>query len=107
MLLTIVYICLEWTTPIAKRGADSIIISYNVFYSTTKEHDYWTTLSTNGNVISLHVKDLQPNSTYHFKVQAVSEPGVSVESDCHSVKPKPPPLTRPADKIIQICSACY
>ena len=91
---------LEWTAP--EYGAKTITsYSVSVFCSTTMETKSWTSLSVPANELSIVVKDLFPSTVYHFKVQAVTKVGVSVESDCHNIKTAAKPLDRPADKIIQ------
>lgn len=93
---------LTWSKP--ERGVKGIK-SYKVFY-TAETSDTWSAQSTDGKDTSTCIKGLLPNTKYHFKVQAVSEPGVSTESETHSVvTTKPPPVTRPADKMINFSRA--
>jgi energy-coupling factor transporter ATP-binding protein EcfA2 len=68
---------LTWAEP--QQGVD-FITSYRVFYHFGKDPKIHS-IHIKDTERQLHVKDLIPGNEYQFTVQALSDPGVSIESD--------------------------
>ncbi len=67
-----------WEEP--EQGAD-FIISYTVLYCSSSDELMLLSKSTKDKITKIHIGDLQPGLEYKFRVQAVSDPGNSIESD--------------------------
>ncbi|XP_017540373.1 uncharacterized protein LOC108412730 [Pygocentrus nattereri] len=58
----------------------SSVESYCVSHQTVQSSD-WTEVTTEGNSLSVTIKQLEPNEEYRFKCKAVCRPGVSLSSE--------------------------
>ena len=73
---------LTWSDP--KRGAENVV-SYNVLYKC--DDDKLEAISS-ATGTSVQIKKLKPDREYRVRVQAVSEPGVSVVSESMTIQTK-------------------
>ena len=91
-------VSLSWSKP--EQGADRIE-SYKVLYSPDENFKSANFKLTDGNNMSICIGTLTPFTTFYFKVQAITKPGVSDISDSCSTTTKPRPITRPAEKMLK------
>lgn len=89
---------LVWSAP--DEGAASIQ-SYNVFYGPNEASMSWSKMCTVSKEEKIHIDGLSPSMEYCFKVEAVSIPGVSMESSVYKVTTLPPSMVRPADDLVK------
>ena len=91
---------LVWSAP--DEGAASIQ-SYNVLYGQSGTHVTWSKECTGIKKEKICIEGLIPNVKYSFKVEAVSIPGVSIESNVTKATTSPPVIRLAYDMVRKSC----